>query len=302
MMPTPTPPERRRGAAKPSGATLVLGGGVAGIQCALDLAEGGYKVYLVDKQPALGGHMAQLDKTFPTNDCAMCTISPKLVEVGRHKDVDVITGADVRRIEGEVGDFQVTLRKRPRYVDEDRCTGCGVCTTSCPTHSRVQLNPVTEPELDPAVRERVDEILARHGNQTGPLMPILQEINREYNYFPEDVLVYVARRTGQPLTHLYRIATFYTSFSITPRGKHTISVCMGTTCYVRGSQRLMDKLSDVLEVDPDETTDDRLFTLKPVRCIGCCGLAPAMMVDGKVCGKTTARDIPGIVATCRESD
>jgi NADH:ubiquinone oxidoreductase subunit E len=302
MMPTPMHAARRRDGAKPSGAALVVGGGVAGIQSALDLAEGGYKVYLVDKQPALGGHMAQLDKTFPTNDCAMCTMSPKLVEIGRHKDVDLITGAEVKRIEGEVGDFQVTLGKRPRYVDEDLCTGCGVCTTSCPTHNLVQLNPVTEPELDPAVRERVDEILAKHGNRTGPLMPILQEINREYHYFPENVLVYVALRTGQPLTHLYRIATFYTSFSITPRGKHTISVCMGTTCYVRGSQRLMDKLSDVLEVDPDETTDDRLFTLRPVRCIGCCGLAPAVMVDGKVWGKSTARDMPGIVATCRESD
>src|SRR3990172_6530269 len=104
------------------GDVMVVGGGVSGIQASLDLANAGFKVYLVEKGPALGGHMAQLDKTFPTNDCSMCTLSPRLVEVGRHKDVDVITGADVTRIEGGVGNFKVTLRKRPRYVDEDRCT------------------------------------------------------------------------------------------------------------------------------------------------------------------------------------
>jgi NADH:ubiquinone oxidoreductase subunit E len=285
---------------KTTGAALVLGGGVAGIQASLDLAEGGYKVYLAEKEPALGGHMAQLDKTFPTNDCAMCTMSPKLVEIGRHRDVEIITLADVETIDGEAGNFHVTLKKRPRYVDEDKCTGCGTCTTACPTRNFVQILPPVEPALDAESRARVDEILARHGDQTGSLMPVLQDINREYNYFPENVLEYVSLRTGQPMTDLFRIATFYSSFSIIPRGLHTVSVCMGTTCYVRGSQRLMDKLSDVLEVNPHETTADKLFTLKPVRCIGCCGLAPAIMIDDKVYGKLSARDIPGIVKRYRE--
>src|SRR3974377_234516 len=91
-----------------TGAVLVLGGGVAGIQCALDLAEGGYKVHLVEKAPALGGHMAQLDKTFPTNDCSMCTLSPKLVEVGRHLNVDIITTAELAGLEGEPGNMTAT--------------------------------------------------------------------------------------------------------------------------------------------------------------------------------------------------
>src|SRR5665648_979402 len=91
---------------KSTGAALVLGGGVAGIQCSLDLAEGGYKVYLVEKAPALGGHMAQLDKTFPTNDCSMCTLAPKLVEAGRHLNIDIITNSELTGLEGEPGGFK----------------------------------------------------------------------------------------------------------------------------------------------------------------------------------------------------
>ncbi len=286
--------------AKSTGAALVLGGGVAGIQCSLDLAEGGYKVYLVEKEPALGGHMAQLDKTFPTNDCAMCTISPKLVEIGRHKDVEIVTLADVESIEGDPGNFRVKLKKQPRYVDESKCTGCGTCTTSCPTHNMVQLQTVAEPALEAEVRDQVDAILAGHQQQSGSLMPILQEINRAYNFFPENVLEYVSLRTGHPLTDIYRIATFYSAFSITPRGKHTISVCMGTTCYVRGSQRLMEKLSDVLEVEPGQTTADMMFSVESVRCIGCCGLAPAIMVDDTVYGQLAPRAIPDIIKKYRD--
>jgi len=107
------------------GAALVIGGGIGGMQSALDLAESGIKVYLVDNKPAIGGVMAQLDKTFPTNDCAMCTMAPRLVEIGRHEDIEVITLADIERIRGNAGNFEVDLIKRPRYVDEEKCTGCG---------------------------------------------------------------------------------------------------------------------------------------------------------------------------------
>jgi heterodisulfide reductase subunit A-like polyferredoxin len=115
-----------------TGSALVLGGGVAGIQCALDLAEGGYKVYLVEKSPALGGHMAQLDKTFPTNDCAMCTLAPKLVEVGRHLSVEIVTNAELVGLEGEPGSFDATIHRYARYVDPAKCTSCGECAPKCP--------------------------------------------------------------------------------------------------------------------------------------------------------------------------
>jgi heterodisulfide reductase subunit A2 len=116
----------------PVGAALVVGAGIAGMQAALDLAEAGIKVYLLDRAPAVGGTMAMLDKTFPTNDCAMCIMSPKLVEVGRHLNIDLINCAEVEAIHGEPGDFTVTVRKHPRYVDLAKCTGCGDCAAACP--------------------------------------------------------------------------------------------------------------------------------------------------------------------------
>ena len=114
------------------GSVLVVGAGIAGMQAALDCAEAGYKVYLLEEQPAIGGNMARLDKTFPTNDCAMCMISPKLVETGRHLNIEIIAYADLEKVEGAPGDFRVTVRKKPRYVDEEKCNGCGDCEEVCP--------------------------------------------------------------------------------------------------------------------------------------------------------------------------
>ncbi len=114
------------------GAALVVGGGIGGIQAALDLAGAGIKVFLVEKTPGVGGVMAQLDKTFPTNDCSMCTMAPRLADLSRHKDIEIITLADVMRVTGDPGQFTVTVRQRPRYVDLAKCTGCGVCATVCP--------------------------------------------------------------------------------------------------------------------------------------------------------------------------
>ena len=114
------------------GAVMVVGGGISGMQAALDLANSGFKVYLVEEGPAIGGRMAQLDKTFPTNDCSMCMISPKLIEVGKHLNIEIISNADIKSVEGEPGNLKVTVRKRARYVDETVCTGCGTCTTNCP--------------------------------------------------------------------------------------------------------------------------------------------------------------------------
>jgi len=114
------------------GSVLVVGGGIAGVQAALDLAEAGFKVYLVEAKSAIGGHMAQLDKTFPTNDCAMCILSPKLVEAGRHRNIQLLVDTEVVSVDGDVGNFTVRLRKKPRYIDLDKCTGCGECGQVCP--------------------------------------------------------------------------------------------------------------------------------------------------------------------------
>ena len=122
------------------GDVMVVGGGISGIQAALDLATAGFKVYLVDKAPTIGGHMAQLDKTFPTNDCSMCIESPKFVECNRHPNIEIMTYTEVDSVEGEAGDFKVTLIKKPRYINESKCTGCTVCVEYCPVKYPDQFN------------------------------------------------------------------------------------------------------------------------------------------------------------------
>ena len=117
---------------KTVGSVMVVGGGIAGTQAALDLADSGYYVYLVEKSSAIGGVMAQLDKTFPTNDCSMCILSPKLVECGRHLNIELITLADVEKVKGEAGNFRVTVNERPRYIDMEKCIACGICAEKCP--------------------------------------------------------------------------------------------------------------------------------------------------------------------------
>ena len=114
------------------GDVMVVGGGISGIQAALDLATSGYKVFLVERAPTIGGKMAQLDKTFPTNDCSMCIESPKFIECDRHPNIEILTYTEVDTVEGRAGDFEVTLTKKARYVNEDLCTGCTVCTEYCP--------------------------------------------------------------------------------------------------------------------------------------------------------------------------
>jgi ferredoxin len=134
-----------------SNSVLVIGGGTAGIQASLDLANMGFKVYLVEKSPSVGGRMAQLDKTFPTNDCAMCILAPKMIEASQHPNIELLTYSEVEGVSGEVGNFKVKVKRKATYVDWDKCTGCGEC-------SQMQLTDIKESEGEIWVdRIRIDE-------------------------------------------------------------------------------------------------------------------------------------------------
>ncbi|KPK30436.1 MAG: hypothetical protein AMK69_03205 [Nitrospira bacterium SG8_3] len=126
------------------GAVVVVGGGIAGMQAALDVANSGFKVYLVEKNPSIGGNMAQLDKTFPTNDCSTCMISPKLIEVAKHPNIEILSYSEVEEIKGTPGNFKLKIRKKARYVDESICTGCGTCVEACPVQYRPSFAVGTE--------------------------------------------------------------------------------------------------------------------------------------------------------------
>ncbi|NQT04862.1 MAG: CoB--CoM heterodisulfide reductase iron-sulfur subunit A family protein, partial [Dehalococcoidia bacterium] len=114
------------------GAVMVVGGGICGMQSALDLANSGFKVYMVEETTSIGGRMSQLDKTFPTNDCSMCMISPKLIEVDKHLNIEILSNSQVQSLEGEAGDFKVKVLKKPLYVDIEKCSSCGDCFEACP--------------------------------------------------------------------------------------------------------------------------------------------------------------------------
>jgi NADH:ubiquinone oxidoreductase subunit E len=272
------------------GAVLVIGGGIAGMQASLDLAESGYRVYLVEKGPAIGGAMAQLDKTFPTNDCAMCTLAPRLVDCGRHPNIEKLTYSEVQGLQGGPGYFRVRVKKKARSVDADKCTGCGDCSTACLVRNHAYFEPAEPEPLDmaPDQLEEVDRILAAHEREPSAIVPILQDVNAKYNWLPQGAVRRVAEVMNLPLARVLRIATFYNMFSLEPRGKHIIRVCMGTACHVKGASRILESLERELKVTAGGTDEQMRFTLDAVRCLGCCGLAPVVMINDDVYGRTTS--------------
>ena len=147
--------------------------------------------------------------------------------------------------------------------------------------------------------KQINEIIERYKDEPTPLMLILSAIQKEYGYIPLDVQELVSEKTGIPVAEIYGVVTFYSYFSLEPKGKYVIGVCLGTACYVKGSQQIIDKFQEILKVKPGQTTEDGLFTLDALRCIGACGIAPAVSINGKVYAKMKVDEVPKIIDSYR---
>ncbi len=149
--------------------------------------------------------------------------------------------------------------------------------------------------LQEAAVKKIIEICDRYANDKTPLMMILSDIQKEYGYIPLEVQELVSEKTGISVAEIYGVVTFYSFFSLTPKGKYVIGVCLGTACYVKGAQQIVDKFSEIIGIKAGETSADGLFTLDALRCIGACGIAPAVTINGKVYPKLTVDAVPKIV-------
>ena len=281
----------------PWGAVLVCGGGIAGIQASLDLSAAGFRVYLVEESPTIGGGMARLDKTFPTGDCATCIISPKLVECMRDLNIEVLTMADVAGLEGEAGRFHAKVRQRPRSVDSSKCTGCGDCWSACPVRNHPELPDAFLPgkELNKEETTHLDELLYSHEGEPGAMMPVLREINESYRHLPRAFLEQIASRWNVRLAEVLRVASFYDQFKMQPVGRHIVEACDGTSCHSRGSRAILERLQEVIGVQPGETDPAGRYTLRTVRCLGLCASSPSMRIDGQSFGRVNLDKIPEIL-------
>ncbi|MDO5327747.1 MAG: NAD(P)H-dependent oxidoreductase subunit E [Clostridia bacterium] len=150
--------------------------------------------------------------------------------------------------------------------------------------------------------EQLNQVIAELKDQPGALMPVLQRAQGIFGCVPMDVQKIIAEGLGVTLSEVYGVATFYSQFRLEPNGKYTISVCLGTACYVKGSQKVLDRLSEELQTPVGKTSPDGLFTLNATRCLGACGLAPVMTVNDEVYGRLVPDDIPGILAKYREKE
>ena len=153
--------------------------------------------------------------------------------------------------------------------------------------------------LSEAAVAKINEICDRYKEEPTPLIMILSDIQREYGYIPLEVQVLVSKNTGISVAEIYGVVTFYSFFSLKPKGKYVVSCCLGTACYVKGAQQVIDKFSEILGVKPGETTADGMFTIDALRCIGACAMAPAVTINGKVYPKVAVTAVPQIINELR---
>ena len=156
--------------------------------------------------------------------------------------------------------------------------------------------------LSEAAVKKINEICDRYVNEPTPLMMVLSDIQKEYGYIPLDVQEIVSERTGIPVAEIYGVVTFYSFFSLKPKGKYVIGCCLGTACYVKGAQTVLDKVSDILGIKAGETTADGMFTLDALRCIGACAISPAIKINGKVYPKVTVDSVAGIIEEYKKTE
>jgi len=142
---------------------------------------------------------------------------------------------------------------------------------------------------------RIDQIIDKYEGEEGILIQLLLDIQQELNWIPKEVAERISQRLNIPQTQIYRVASFYAAMSLTPRGRHLVSVCMGTACHVRGSPRLLDRITDILKIQPGETSTDMRFTLNTVNCLGCCAMGPVVVVDGVYHSKPSTPDLREIL-------
>jgi len=143
---------------------------------------------------------------------------------------------------------------------------------------------------------KVDEIVERYRGEEGSVLNVLLDIQDELRYLPREALERVSEKMKVPLARLFGVATFYTAFSFVPRGRHTVQVCLGTTCYVRGSQKILDRIKGEMGIEPGGTTKDLRFSLESVRCVGCCAIAPVVMIDKRAHGKMDVSKVAEVLA------
>ena len=154
-------------------------------------------------------------------------------------------------------------------------------------------------ELSQEKFEELRGFIQAHKDDKGALMPIMQKAQEIFGYLGEPIQQFIADEMGILVSEVYGVSTFYSQFALEPKGQHIVSVCLGTACYVRGAQKVLDKLAEELDIEPGRTTPDGLFTLQATRYLGCCGLAPVMTIGEEVYGRLTENEIPGIVAKYR---
>ena len=157
-------------------------------------------------------------------------------------------------------------------------------------------------KLQESAVKQITEIVNRYKDEGTPLMMILSDIQKEYGYIPLEVQELVSSLTGIPVSEIYGVVTFYSFFSLTPKGKYVIGVCLGTACYVKGSQLVLDKFEELLNIKPGETSEDGLFTLDALRCVGACAIAPAVSINGKVYPMVQVSQVESIVNEFRNKE